>query len=381
MALGNTDIRPLLALLSMAVVRCTFTPVLPGDGGGADARGAGDAAETTSAPDTADVVGGSLEVGVDAGGAGPPRAPDAPTAPDAQLECQPGQKMACYGGPAGTGEVGACHGGERSCLSGGSWSDCQGEQRPAAEQCNGADDDCDGTVDDGCPKHGALLRTEQIPPPSPVLGSLALPRAVTFIDSCPQGQAIVGLTGNYGSGIDSLGVRCGSLQGHEDRSVRPYRYELAVAPGQEFIPRGGTGGMPNGIDPRMRCPANEVLVGLSGWVDPDAPESCPTNYCPFTGTLCRSLYGLTISCAPYELRGSPGNFTVVRSSAPHQVSQRIGVVGGVGEVENPYACPGEGVMYELKGAFGVWPLDCRSTVINGLQVTCSSASAPLIGEP
>jgi hypothetical protein len=60
-----------------------------------------------------------------------------------------GLAAACYSGPAGTENVGACHGGTSIC-SGGVYSACLGEVLPAADDasCNGIDDDCDGAADD-----------------------------------------------------------------------------------------------------------------------------------------------------------------------------------------------------------------------------------------
>jgi hypothetical protein len=63
--------------------------------------------------------------------------------------CSAGDSRSCYTGPAATQGVGACADGTQSCV-GGTWGSCQGETLPAAEQCNGVDDDCNGTVDDPC---------------------------------------------------------------------------------------------------------------------------------------------------------------------------------------------------------------------------------------
>ena len=120
---------------------------------------------------------------------------------------------------------------------------------------------------------------------------------------------------------------------------------------------------------------------MSVWLDPTAPVSCSTNYCPFSGILCPSVYGLTVSCAAHELVGGPGNFSVVRKGVAHTPSPRIGAVGGVGEVENPYACSAGGMLAEMKGAFGLWPLDCSSIVINGLQLSCTSVGVPSRTQP
>jgi hypothetical protein len=54
----------------------------------------------------------------------------------------------CYEGPEGTQGVGACRAGKPSCSSAGTVL-CLGQVKPSNEVCNGKDDDCDGTVDEG----------------------------------------------------------------------------------------------------------------------------------------------------------------------------------------------------------------------------------------
>ncbi len=53
----------------------------------------------------------------------------------------------CYSGPNGTDGVGPCHAGTRTC-TGSAWSACAGEVTPQVEQCDGADNDCDGATDE-----------------------------------------------------------------------------------------------------------------------------------------------------------------------------------------------------------------------------------------
>jgi hypothetical protein len=67
------------------------------------------------------------------------------------LACVPGSTVACYTGPTGTEDVGICAGGTATCdQSGSGYGPCIGEVTPGVElTCNGADDDCDGTVDNG----------------------------------------------------------------------------------------------------------------------------------------------------------------------------------------------------------------------------------------
>ncbi len=69
--------------------------------------------------------------------------------PDNTCACpEEGASRACYTGPSGTGNVGACSFGAQSC-AGGVWGACDGEVLPRGELCNGVDDDCDGETDEG----------------------------------------------------------------------------------------------------------------------------------------------------------------------------------------------------------------------------------------
>jgi len=56
--------------------------------------------------------------------------------------------QACYRGPSGTAEQGVCGAGLQRCEEG-VWGACEGQVLPADELCNGADDDCDGELDQG----------------------------------------------------------------------------------------------------------------------------------------------------------------------------------------------------------------------------------------
>ncbi len=63
--------------------------------------------------------------------------------------CTPGAHEDCYTGPESTKNVGACHGGQRTCETSGDWGACAGELLPVAEICgNAIDENCSGQADE-----------------------------------------------------------------------------------------------------------------------------------------------------------------------------------------------------------------------------------------
>ena len=70
---------------------------------------------------------------------------------DENCTCTSGESESCYTGPTGTAGVGICKQGTRTCDSMGNWGSCMNEQTPKQkESCDSKDNDCDGTVDEGC---------------------------------------------------------------------------------------------------------------------------------------------------------------------------------------------------------------------------------------
>jgi len=70
--------------------------------------------------------------------------------PDCKDFCQAGNTRACFQGEQSLLNIGECKAGEQSCQEG-RWGPCLYQTLPTSEQCNGKDDDCDGSVDEGCP--------------------------------------------------------------------------------------------------------------------------------------------------------------------------------------------------------------------------------------
>lgn len=129
----------LLALsLGAAVVACSAAATHSSGSATASGGGVGGSHVGTGSAGN----GGAGEGGAGEGGA--------PT-----MGCEPNATRACYEGPPGTKDVGACHGGTDSCLDDGrGWMGCAGQVLPAPESClSPLDDDCDGKTNEageGC---------------------------------------------------------------------------------------------------------------------------------------------------------------------------------------------------------------------------------------
>ncbi|WP_240807037.1 MopE-related protein [Polyangium spumosum] len=62
--------------------------------------------------------------------------------------CTDGETRACYDGEPATADEGECKQGTQTCM-GGAFGACEGQVLPVAEVCDGRDEDCNGQVDDG----------------------------------------------------------------------------------------------------------------------------------------------------------------------------------------------------------------------------------------
>jgi hypothetical protein len=191
-------------------------------------------------------------------------------------------------------------------------------------------------------------------------------------------MAIIGFTGNSGQALDAIGVRCGTLQVFEDRTVEPFKYRVAVGAGIDFSPSGGPLGTQNMIDSVLMCAPNEVVVAVTATTEPPG-GTCAANGCAeATGTApgCPALYGLQVSCARYNITGKPRAFKLTLAG-PAVVSMKAGGPVSGETVVSTYACSSTGVMRQANGAFGPWNKKCASTVVTGMQFGCTDPTIPL----
>jgi hypothetical protein len=107
----------------------------------------------------------------------------------------PGVPVSCYHGPVATRGVGACKSGSFTCaivpVKHGEFTtdtylttECTGDVLPGTESCNGVDDNCDGTIDEGCSCKAGETRP---------CGALGLPLP------CKAGTQSCGADGKWGT--------------------------------------------------------------------------------------------------------------------------------------------------------------------------------------
>jgi hypothetical protein len=127
-----------------------------------------------------------------------------------------GLSRSCYPGPAGTAGRGVCRPGTEACAAG-AWGTCAGAVLPRAETCNQLDDDCDGTIDDGaCPLDGGTGPDAATPPAdAPLPRDAPLDRA-TADDDSPQPPPPDAEIVDLGPAVDDVDVapdRVDALEG------------------------------------------------------------------------------------------------------------------------------------------------------------------------
>ena len=120
--------------------------------------------------------------------------------------CKLGDTQQCYSGPASTKDIGACVHGDQTCNLQGKWGACVGEIIPDLEVCDGVDNDCNGTKDDGlgvttCGKGICQVTVENCVNgvPQPCVAGLPAPEKCNGVDDSCDGVIDEGCTCTDGS--------------------------------------------------------------------------------------------------------------------------------------------------------------------------------------
>lgn len=246
----------------------------------------------------------------------------------------PNTTRPCYSGPPGTQNVPECRSGSQVCDARGYWAKaCLGEVDPQPERCNGKDDDCDGTVDDGCPRDGAPLgRNTSVATEKSATYGASAGAVFSFAES--GNKVIVGFAGGSVSPLPVLG---GSLANWHVKAVpasqpnQDYTYRVLPEAAMAVGPFG------EGMTTEAMCPAGAVVSSLTPYLDK-------------AGSLC----GFTFSCANYSLYGVPGYFLLRNSWAGND--KTVGNVTGCAAAP-AFRCRSGGPLVQVSGHIAAPPTD------------------------
>jgi MYXO-CTERM domain-containing protein len=191
--------------------------------------------------------------------------------PDNCPACDAGATQPCYTGPTGTEGVGICKGGNETCSASGNWGPCLGQTLPGTQYCDGKDDTCNGTTDQGavCPATEVCVNGNCVPGSC---GGAEFGQACPPGYTCTSGACVAGACGD--AGICPAGQTC-----QNGGCIDPCK---GVVCGSGSFCSDGTcvagGCYATGCDGGAYCSAGSCV-----------PNPCNGVTCP-DGTFCRAGY-------------------------------------------------------------------------------------------
>jgi hypothetical protein len=197
------------------------------------------------------------------------------------------------------------------------------------EICNGLDDNCNGKVDEGCPKSlSVTFNTDHTPLGASTGGN-------SFGDSCSPDSVLIGMRVVAGVWIYQVNGVCAKYILVVDKQKVPYEYRVGVTLPLSDLPAHPMG--PTNFPDDLVCPADHVLSEL--WIGPMSHD--PNPVIASAKLVCQQL-GLA--------RTATGAWTVTRSD--DQTAGPRGVAAVAPSVKD--SVTGDLVPIHLLGSAGSW---------------------------
>jgi hypothetical protein len=228
----------------------------------------------------------------------------------------------------------ACGSDGSVCMSGGT-CECTG----SIEFCNGGDEDCNGTVDNGCPRGIATCC------PTPGAGFGASTAGSDFLDPCPIGTMLIGIAGRESTRIEQIQPLCAALMVEVDTSGRP---DFVYRARRTTTIRGAVHGGTSGTAFEDVCEGDQIALAVRG-----------------SGDDVSGVTGISLACGSVSIARS--GFAWNLSIAPGGTTPERGAGGTSGGG----ACPAGAAVTALQGRSGgslsVLDFTCQALQLSTIQ--------------